>query len=652
MVLGFLLGSAAIALPQHQVPLFAGYLTVKAFNALKHGRNQSGGSDEAEGAIHLSWTDLCLELKRKDGSIQKILDGVSGRAVPGRLVAIMGPSGAGKTSLLSALARQVPYSKKLTFKGSLDVNGKPHHQIKDVPQAYVQQDDLFYSMLTVRETLTMAAHLRLPKEVSDDQKDAFVEELIKKLGMTQSADTPVGDSKNRGLSGGEKKRLSIGCELVGSPALMFVDEPTSGLDSFQALRVVETMKNLANEGRTVICSIHQPRSSVFSLFDDLVLLASGKVVYSGPTNKVLSYFEGHGHHCPEHYNPADFLADLISIDTSSSEAEATSVERVATLVSAWKDADKSRFEVVPSMGGNGDMVGKGLGRNGHPPFHRQFKLLLKRSWRQATRDKAAIKARLGVNLNSAIIFGLMYFRLKLTSATVQDRLGLLQVSAINTAMASVTKMLNVFPPERTIVTRERAKNSYGVFPYFLAKLIAEVPIGALFPAAFGAIVYPMCGLNKDPRRFAKFMAILVVESFASAGVGLSVGGLAPNTNVAVTLGPAVMLLFIVFGGYYINPESTPKPLRWLPKASLIQWGFQGLVVNEFKGVEFEEDPKSTRGTMKNGDAVLNWLGYDGLTVKKSILANGRVVLFNYWLTYNILRAKKPKFQELEPVAQD
>lgn len=263
------------------------------------------------------------------------------------------------------------------------------------------------------------------------------------------------------------------------------------------------------------------------------------------------------------------------------------------------------------------------------------------------RDKATNKARLGVNLNSAIVFGLIFFRLKLVSATVQDRLGLLQVTAVNAAMASVTKMLNVFPPERTIVTRERAKGSYGVLPYFLAKIMAEVPIGALFPAVFGLIVYPMCGLNPNPCRFGKFMAILILESFAAAGVGLTVGGLAPNTNVAVTLGPAVMLLFIVFGGYYINPESAPLLLRWLPKASLIQWGFQGLVVNEFDNVEFSEDENKARGSMKSGADVLEWLGFDGIPVQKSMMAIGRIIMFNYWLTFNILRAKKPKFIELE-----
>lgn len=648
-MLAFLLGSAAIALPQHQIPLLAGYLSLKLIGSLKRSRQSQESGQDAPGSVDLEWSELSLELQRKDGSVQKILDGVSGSAKAGRLLAIMGPSGAGKTSLLNALAQQVPFSKRLEFHGELRIGGVATGDASQVSQAYVQQDDLFYSMLTVRETLKMAAHLRLARDVSDAEKDAFVEALINKLGLAQSADTPVGDAKTRGLSGGEKKRLSIGCELIGSPALMFVDEPTSGLDSFQALRVVETLKKLAGEGRGVVCSIHQPRSSVFSLFDDLILLAGGKVVYCGAADKALGYFAGQGFKCPENYNPADFIADLISLDTSTPEAEESSSGRVERLTKAWKDAVKAELG-TGDTGKNGGLD-SGLTVATNASSWRQFLLLFRRSWRQAIRDKATNKARLGVNLNSAILFGLIFFRMKLTPATVQDRLGLLQVIAVNAAMASVTKMLNVFPPERTIVTRERAKNSYGVFPYFLAKLLAEVPIGALFPAVFGLVVYPMCGLNPDPRRFGKFMAILVLESFAAAGIGLSVGSLAPNTNVAVTVGPAVMLLFIVFGGLYINPDNTPQLLRWLPKASLIRWGFQGLVVNEFKDVEFQ-DTENARGSMKSGQDVLSWLGLDNVPVKRSICANGRIVLFNYWLTYNILRAKKPKFMTLKAPRED
>lgn len=648
-MLAFLLGSAAIALPQHQVPLLAGYLSLKAIGSFRRSRRRQEAKESAVEAVDLDWRDLHLELRKKDGSVQKILDGVSGRASAGRLLAIMGPSGAGKTSLLNALAQQVPFSKCLEYFGELEIGGVPAGGVGQVPQAYVQQDDLFYSMLTVRETLKMAAHLRLAKDVPNAEKDAFVEKLINKLGLMQSADTPVGDAKTRGLSGGEKKRLSIGCELIGSPALMFVDEPTSGLDSFQALRVVETLKKLAEEGRVVACSIHQPRSSVFSLFDDLVLLAEGKVVYCGVADKALGYFESQGFECPENYNPADFIADLISIDTSTPGAEESSRERVEGLVRAWRDTDKAQFLGIDTKK-NGNLD-SGLTLSTNASSWRQFLLLFRRSWRQAIRDKATNRARLGVNLNSAILFGLIFFRMKLTPGTVQDRLGLLQVIAVNAAMASVTKMLNVFPPERTIVTRERSKNSYGVLPYFLAKLLAEVPIGALFPAVFGLVVYPMCGLNPDPRRFGKFMAILVLESFAAAGIGLSIGGLAPNTNVAVTLGPAVMLLFIVFGGLYINPVNTPKLLRWLPKASLIRWGFQGLVVNEFKDVEFHET-EGARGSMKSGQDVLSWLGLDNVPVKRSIFANGRIILFNYWLTYNILRAKKPKFMALKTRQQN
>eukprot|EP00908_Phaeocystis_cordata_P017597 Transcript_28954.p1 GENE.Transcript_28954~~Transcript_28954.p1 ORF type:complete len:307 (-),score=106.59 Transcript_28954:315-1142(-) len=239
-------------------------------------------------AVTLEWSSLNCTY-----GTRQVLQSVSGAAASGRMLAIMGPSGSGKTTLLNALAGQIKWSKKASLTGTLLVDGEPAGGAGTAPgvrQAYVRQEDIFYTQMTVRETLMFAARLRLPSNVSIDEKRDVVDNLLRKLSLVKAADTIVGDAKRRGISGGERKRLSIGCELIGSPNLLFLDEPTSGLDAFQAQQVVALLKLLASEGTTVISVIHQPRGASFKMFDDLLLLADGQLMYSGPAARAASHF--------------------------------------------------------------------------------------------------------------------------------------------------------------------------------------------------------------------------------------------------------------------------------------------------------------------------------------------------------------------------
>ncbi|GJN37634.1 hypothetical protein PR202_gb26609 [Eleusine coracana subsp. coracana] len=454
---------------------------------------------------------------------------VSGEAKPGRLQALMGPSGSGKTTLLNVLAGQLSASPSLHLSGHLYVNGRPMSK-GGYKIAYVRQEDLFFSQLTVRETLSLAAELQLPDTMAPERKDGYIKDLLFRLGLVNCADSIVGDAKVRGISGGEKKRLALACELIASPSVIFADEPTTGLDAFQAEKVMETLRKLAEDGHTVICSIHQPRGSVYSKFDDIVLLSEGEVVYMGPAKEEpLSYFASLGYQCPDHMNPAEFLADLISVDYSSAETVQSSQKRIENLIEAF--ADKVPITEVTNS-------------TTKPEGSELSAKLVQKSTKKQKRAK---------------------------------------VAAINTAMAALTKTVGVFPKERAIVDRERAKGSYALGPYLSSKLLAEIPIGAAFPLIFGSILYPMAKLHPTFSRFVKFCSIVTVESFAASAMGLTVGAMAPTTEAAMALGPSLMTVFIVFGGYYVNPDNTPVIFRWIPRISLIRWAFQGLCINEFKG---------------------------------------------------------------------
>ena len=261
-------------------------------------------TDHKPAALHFQ--DVCYAINGK-----QILTGIQGAARPGELMAIMGASGAGKTTFLDILARK---NKKGMVQGSFYVNGEKvlDDDFRGVI-GFVDQEDAMLPTLTVHETILDSALLRLPRDMSFAAKHQKVEDVERQLGIYHIRHQIIGseDVNGRGISGGEKRRVGIACELVTSPSILFLDEPTSGLDAYNAFNVVECLVDLVkNYQRTVIFTIHQPRSNIVALFDQLVLLASGRAVYSGPLSSCQAYFDNIGYPCPPGFNIADYLVDL------------------------------------------------------------------------------------------------------------------------------------------------------------------------------------------------------------------------------------------------------------------------------------------------------------------------------------------------------
>ena len=266
----------------------------------------------------LQFENVSYELNGK-----QILSDIQGIALPGQLMAIMGASGAGKTTFLDILARK---NKRGIVKGCFYVNGEKvlDNEYRSVI-GFVDQDDTMLPTLTVHETILTSALLRLPRDMSISMKEQRVYEVEKQLGIHHIKDQLIGseEGNGRGISGGEKRRVGIACELVTSPSILFLDEPTSGLDAFNAFNVVECLVSLAKTyNRTVIFTIHQPRSNIVALFDHLVLLAKGRTVYSGPFSNCQCYFDRIGYSCPSGFNIADYLVDLtMHVETAHVSSE-------------------------------------------------------------------------------------------------------------------------------------------------------------------------------------------------------------------------------------------------------------------------------------------------------------------------------------------
>ena len=336
---------------------------------------------------------LTAALRRKkstgEAELKAILKGVNAYMPSGSLTAIIGSSGSGKTSVLNTLSNRIAVGR-LRSTGEITYNGSP--QLRSIRSAYVMQQDVLIPTLTVRETLYYAAELRLPPPTTPEERKQIVEAVILELGLKECADTRIGNNVHKGCSGGEKRRTSLAVQMLSNPSVLFCDEVTTGLDAATAFQLVTTLKALAAKGRTIICSIHQPRSEIWQLFDNVLLLAKGSPLYSGPTTGCLAYFESLGYILPPFINPAEFLIDLAAIDTRSSEAEESSAVRVQGLIQAFQvSPENSGLQSIEEKS-IGDQIESKDGKSGqhHTTLSRQVRVLSRRTFKTTYRDPVRI----------------------------------------------------------------------------------------------------------------------------------------------------------------------------------------------------------------------------------------------------------------------
>ena len=332
-------------------------------------------------ASEMRWSRVSVSVNRRP-----ILDSASVSARSGRLLGILGPSGAGKTTLLSVLAGRCEQR--------LNVSGV---RSSDVPRpsdvAVLEQSDAAFGLLTVRETLELAADLEDLDDASSE-----VTALLTTLGLTAVEHARVGDASHRGISGGERRRLAVGCALLARPRLLIADEPTTGLDAQQAARTVRLLKaTCAARGIPAVATLHQPRSSIWRDLDDVCLIAPrGRVVYHGPRDGALAHFARLGCPCPKLTNPAEHLIDLVSIGHDDPDAAAADAARVERLARAWADSSvappTARRPRAPSRPAPGPPP-----RPRRPGRARRLLLLVRRSWRQNVRDGWINGLRLAVS---------------------------------------------------------------------------------------------------------------------------------------------------------------------------------------------------------------------------------------------------------------
>ncbi|KAJ4830670.1 ABC transporter G member 26 [Turnera subulata] len=526
---------------------------------------------------------------------KRILKGITGSIGPGEILALMGPSGSGKTTLLKVIGGRL----RENVTGSITYNDIPYNTALKRRIGFVTQEDVLLPQLTVEETLVFAAFLRLPGFMSPQQKYARVELIIKELGLERCRHTRIGGAFVPGISGGERKRTSIGYEILVDPSLLLLDEPTSGLDSTSANRLIQILQGLAKAGRTIITTIHQPSSRMFYTFDKLLLISEGYPVYHGNAGESLEYFSSLRFNPEIAMNPAEFLLDLATGQVTGISLPDDIPEPEGSL-----DSDKSVIKYL-------QLKYKTLlepkekeenSQNRRAPEHLQLAIQTKKDWTLSWLEQAIIiykrtfkerrrdyfdKLRLVQALGIAVMLGLLWWKSETRNeAQLRDQIGLLFYICIFWTSASIFGAVYVFPFEKIYLVKERKADMYRLSVYYVCSTLCDMTAHVFYPTFFMLIVYFMAGFKRTVACFFATLFATQLIAVTSQGVGELFGAASMNIKRAGMFASLVLMLFLLTGGYYT--QHIPSFMQWVKYISFMYYGFRLLLKVQYDGGQLYE----------------------------------------------------------------
>nr|XP_043627243.1 ABC transporter G family member 10 [Erigeron canadensis] len=499
-----------------------------------------------------------------------ILNDVSCEAQPRDLTAIAGPSGAGKTTLLEILAGNISSSQ---VSGHVLINNHPidTKQFRRLA-GYVTQDDALFPSLTVEETLLYSAFLRL----RCGRKEAFdrVKILINELGLDSVSSSRIGEGSNHGISGGERRRVSIGVELVHDPSVILIDEPTSGLDSNSAFGVISLLKSMAmNRGKTIVLTIHQPGFRILELLDRLILLSNGFVLHNGSLKSLEHRLKVSGHCIPPRVNVLEFAIDV----ANTLVIQTPKITSTETFKIQEKHEKSIKFP--------------------YPNTHfEEITILSKRFFKNIFRTKQLFLTRIIQAILSGLILGTIFVNMSNNKGklALQARLGFFAFS-LTFLLSSSTEGLPIFLQERRILMRETSRGAYRVSSYVIANTLIFLPFLLMIGILYTIPVYWLVGLRTEITSFFYFglivwMVILMSNSFTAC-----FSALVPNFIMGTSVISGLMGCFFLFSGYFIAKDSIPKYWIFMHYMSLFKYPFECFMINEYgDGFLIQQQIKETQ----------------------------------------------------------
>lgn len=551
--------------------------------------------------IVLSWSNMTVTTKKEPRKI--LLDNISG-SITGGLWAIMGASGGGKTTLLSTLSLRLD-TNVIDVVGDFRLNGAKYskHTLKSM-SAYVMQDDLLHAELTVYETLSYAANLRLPKGFSKEQRLERVEEVLELMGITYCKGVIIGDTRRKGISGGERKRVCVAIELLTKPKLIFLDEPTSGLDSTTALAVCETLKELSTSGEcAVVCTIHQPQQKIFELFDNLILMKKGSIVYQGSCVKSIRFLENVGLPCPEGVNPADYLIDVINPNRR---------DKASVLID-----DHGKLEVPVNLSFGFDKPS--FSTEGASSWIAQFCILFQRNMQQYWRRKDIILMSFCVTVLLAVFVGLgVWHNIGNNQLSVKKRVPSLFFACVTQGIVAALQSINSFPAERAVMLRERSAGTYYVSSYFMAKTAKDFATNIWQPILFTCIVYFLIGYQIRADKFFLYMMFMVLDTFAATSLATAVTCCFVSIEMSTVVLASLLEMSRLYGGFFTSPLQLLQAPDWkfADALSYLKYAFVGVALNELQGLELTctASDIAKQSCYTTGEQIIEAFGYDQYSI--------------------------------------
>ncbi|XP_074572219.1 ABC transporter G family member 39-like [Curcuma longa] len=580
--------------------------------------------------------DMPQEMKEKGIEEDRLmlLKGVSGAFRPGVLTALMGVSGAGKTTLMDVLAGRKTGGY---IDGSICISGYPKKQETFARiSGYCEQNDIHSPHVTVYESLLYSAWLRLSPEVDAETRKMFIEEVMGLVELTSLRGALVGLPGVNGLSTEQRKRLTIAVELVANPSIIFMDEPTSGLDARAAAIVMRTVRNTVDTGRTVVCTIHQPSIDIFEAFDELFLMKrGGEEIYVGPLGRnscnLIEYFEGiEGVRKIKHgYNPATWMLEVSTI----AQEEILGVD----FAEVYRNSDLYRrnkaliSELSEPPPGSKDLF---FPTKYSQSFLTQCMACLWKQHKSYWRNPSYTATRIFFTTVIALIFGTIFWRLGKKVTTKQDlfnSLGSMYAAVLFIGIQNGQTVQPIVDVERTVFYREKAAGMYSALPYAFSQVVIEVPHIFLQTVIYGLIVYSMIGFEWTLEKFFWYLFLMFFTFMYFTFYGMMAVAMTPNSDIAAIVSTAFYAIWNIFAGFLVPRPRIPVWWRWYSWACPVAWTLYGLVASQFGDCE---------QTMENGEKVQDFIErffgfrHDFLGVV-AVAVVGFTVLFAFVFAFSI-----------------